>query len=181
MTNRTRLLLLAGLALAALAQARDKPYDPAAEGYVVIGIAPGDYVVEISVGDADDKLWTGTKSRPAFAGRPKDGYIVARVPANTDLAITRIRPPGKRRSGWTWCRTTFTPLLKVAPGHVAYFADITYHWPEDFEPWFTTAIDFDRARAHVEANYPQLRGLIEQGEWRTVRPQTGCGANGSVS
>jgi hypothetical protein len=177
-------LLVVTLGFAALpAQPAEKPFDPAREAYVVFGVKPDGFVVELTKGRLTRHgggkgffTW-GSAIRSAAA---QHDYVVLRIPADTVVGLTRLRRGQEYKWIYYFCSTDFVPVFEVPPGKVVYLGDLAFTWPENRAPWYTFALDLDAARAHVDANYPELRGRLELDEFASMRTTRSCSKNSSL-
>lgn len=92
---------------------------------------------------------------------PKNGFIVARAPANRTMSILSFN--GNSREIWNNCKDDrqIVPVFRTRGGKVIYVASAHYQWAGRETAYQRYSQDFAGAYAYMKTYYPQLADRLE--------------------
>ncbi|WP_288410509.1 hypothetical protein [uncultured Herbaspirillum sp.] len=139
------------------------------ESIFVIGVSPPNHRVSVFPGDIDDGVFHQSLFLPAaLYGSAKDGFVVGKASAGEVLAITNVRVVSDedaliRGQNFAPCYGAKTFVFQVPKGKVIYIGSAAYFFRnEKLEVHYRN--DFEMAKNYIDANYPELKGLLEYQE-----------------
>lgn len=101
---------------------------------------------------------------PLLVANPENGFLVGQVRGGDTIAITGVRIV---RAGETFgpggsaCGGNRTMVFTAPAGKVVYVGNAEFSM-QGKQVFARYSNDFEAARKHVDANYPNLRGKLEQ-------------------
>jgi hypothetical protein len=185
LAKRAAWLCLAGLLCAsAPAHAGDAPAATDDEAWYLIGVAPADTQLIIAPGEIKGGTFAAGDDT---AANPADGFILAKAGKAGRFAITGVQfiPAShaanfgdllvnKFKADWdikdrrvvTPCGDDTTIAFEALAHKVLYIGTVLYSTSYGrFHPQFLVSTDLDKARAFLQAKYPDLAGRVEQGSY----------------
>ena len=169
-----RLVLLLALAAACASCTTATRVDKAAtiaedESIFVVGSAPENFRIWFMRADLIQKDEATTVKQdavgiPLLVANPENGFLVGRVRGGYNIAVTGVRAVSANQTfgpGFTACGGTKTMVFTAPAGKVVYIghAEFSMRGKQLFARYSN---DFQAARSHIDANYPNLRGKLEQ-------------------
>ena len=153
-------------------------FDPNTESVVVFGLQPENHRIQVFAGTIQGDRWHENLLGVAtFFGAAEQGYVLTKAPTNTALAMSLISvvKDEKQRLGKNYspCGDSRTAVFEVPRGKVIYLSDFSYQ-DEGNQLKLEYSPDFERARRYVDANFPALRGRLEQGQFTLMQTAFPC-------
>ena len=157
----------------------DHNIDPGKDSVVVLGLAPANHRLQLFAGDVKNGIWhEHLLGIASFYGAADRGYVVAKVGSNVSLAVPLIVVVTDSTKilgrNYTPCGKTRTVVFRVAPGKVVYLSDFEFE-EVGTELRLKYAGDLVKARGFIDANYPALKGRLEQGDFELMPTSFACG------
>ena len=178
-------LCLAGLLCsAAPAHADDATTAAGDDAYYLIGVTPADAQLVIAPGEIRNGKFVTDGAEPIPA-QPVDGFILGKLDkagrlAVTGIAFNGIQPEGgvvqrfylsigiRNRKTIAPCGDGITVAFTPLPHKVLYVGTVQYslsRFQYEQYPQFLVGADLDKARAFLQAKYPELAARVEQGSY----------------
>ncbi|RZL03549.1 MAG: hypothetical protein EOP36_04245 [Rubrivivax sp.] len=157
---------------------RDVMAPSANEAIYVLGLTPANHRAFIFPGELKDGVFIQDNMRAAsYYGSSQKGYIVAKAKPSDVWAITNIlvteSEAGYFGPGFAPCGGQNTITFKVPAGQVTYIGNVEFARQEKkLEVQYTS--NFEAAKTYLEANYPNLRGLLQQGTFELAKVNRSC-------
>jgi hypothetical protein len=155
-------------------------FDPNTESVVVLGLQPDNHRIQIFPGTVQGDQWHEKLGIATFFGSAERGYVLAKAPNDTALAVSMIRVVADEKqilgTKYTPCGNSRTVVFQVPRGKVIYLADFYYQQAGD-RLQLEYAADLARARRYVDDNFPALRGRLEQGQFSLMQTAFKCGGH----
>jgi hypothetical protein len=139
------------------------------ESIFVVGSSPEHFRLWFMRADIIEKDGTATVKQdvvgiPLLVANPENGFLVGRVRGGYTIAITGVRAVRASETfgpGFSACGGNRTMVFTAPAGKVVYVghAELSMKGKQIFASYST---DFEAARKHVDANYPNLRGKLER-------------------
>ena len=139
------------------------------ESIFVVGSAPENFRIWFMRADVIEKDGTATVKPdvvgiPLLVANPENGFLVGRVRGGYTIAITGVRIVRANETfgpGGTACGGNRTMVFTAPAGKVVYVGNAEFGM-QGKQVFASYSTDFAAARKHLDANYPNLRGKLEQ-------------------
>ena len=169
-----RLVLLLALAAACASCTMTTRVDKGAtvsdsESIFVVGSAPENFRIWFMRADIIEKDGATTVKQdvvgiPLLVANPENGFLVGRVRGGYTIAITGVRAVSANETfgpGFSACGGNRTMVFTAPGGKVVYIghAELSMKGKQIYANYSN---NFEAARKHVDGNYPNLRGKLEQ-------------------
>lgn len=140
------------------------------EAFIILGIEPPRFQIAIFPGTIKDGVFSQNKlSVVAALGMPKDGYLVSKVKAGTNLGITIVKyvEDSTIRNLLTGnfqpCDGAKAMVFNVPKGKVLYLGSVNYGFQDNR---ITIKYDHDlgKAQRYVSSTFPGIKQQVESSE-----------------
>lgn len=139
------------------------------ESIFVVGSSPEHFRIWFMRADIIEKDGTTTVKEdfvgiPLLVANPENGFLVGRVRGGYTIAITGVRAVKANETfgpGFSACGGNKTMVFTAPAGKVVYVghAELSMKGRQVFARYSN---DFEAARKHIDGNYPNLRGKLQQ-------------------
>lgn len=156
----------------------DPPPPTSGDSYYVFGLKPANYKIQIYPGSlgADGRFKLNQLLSATFNSMADQGYAVGKAKAGSVLAITRVyvkESDGLPDAAFIPCGNADTIVFTAGDGQVAYLGDVEYRF-NGGNLEIGRKSDIEGARKYLEANYPKLAPLLQQGQPRLTKTNLPC-------
>ena len=139
------------------------------ESIFVVGSAPENFRIWFMRADIVEKDGTTTVKQdvlgiPLLVANPENGFLVGKVRGGDTIAITGVRMVRANETfgpGGTACGGSKTMVFSAPAGKVVYVGNAEFGL-QGRQVFASYSNDYAAARKHIDANYPNLRGKLEQ-------------------
>jgi hypothetical protein len=139
------------------------------ESIYVIGSSPDHFRIWVMQAEIIEKGGATTVKQdvvgfPVLVANPENGFLVGRVRGGSTLAITGVRAVRENETfgpGFSACGGNRTMVFTAPAGKVVYIGDAQLSM-EGKKIYARYSNNFEAARKHIDGNYPNLRGKIQQ-------------------
>lgn len=139
------------------------------ESIFVVGSAPESFRIWFMRADIVEKDGASTVKPdaigiPLLVANPENGFLVGRVRGGNTIAITGVRAVSANETfgpGFTACGGTKTMVFTAPAGKVVYVGHAALSM-RGKQLYASYSNNFEAARQHIDGNYPNLRGKLQQ-------------------
>jgi hypothetical protein len=148
------------------------------ESIVVIGVKPSQF--RVSFEDAtvvNGKVEISPFRMVRIGATPRDGYVVARVPGGTTMAMTAVGMTsleGRSTSSRASCGNEVVSVLTVPAGSVVYFGDISGERMPNGGFRTLRTFNLDAAKEHLLTNYKGFSQRLQPADVKALPIERTC-------
>ena len=139
------------------------------ESIFVVGSSPEHFRIWFMRADIIEKDGAATVKQdvvgiPLLVANPENGFLVGRVRGGQTIAITGVRAVRANETfgpGFSACGGNKTMVFTAPAGKAVYVGHVELSM-KGKQIYASYSNDFTAARSHVDGNYPNLRGKLQQ-------------------
>lgn len=152
---------------------------PTGDTVFVMGVEPANYKLVLWPGDVDQELFVieDMWKNAAHFDAPRNGYLVGNAHPNDEVGMKEamlMSEDGKKVTmSYRFCQGRKTRVFATAPGKVVYLGDLRFAVKEGLIT-YEYSRDLKKAQAFVDANYPNLKGRLEDADFREMFSSIPC-------